>query len=392
MDILDLIPSKDVREHVRKSGYKLTATDAVCIACHTNKVWNAQWAAYRDICDSMNNCLAPNGESLHKLISKYVKITNKLFDTLCEDDKKAYYNVYVMMISGSQDDKIIENLPTMKSCNEEIAKLPQKNIDFVRIEKIIGNKAQLIAEKNRDGGFVEIFAHYANADEQRKYDEIRQPILQCELSEQFPLPFEYGDIVCGENFRACEKWYGVFHKRDRNGAPEYGFFLDKGDKVIYEKTFGTILLSTLLVAEDNASCDYKRLKTISQTCDAAIAIAPSELLTLNRLISKLFKQYGLNPYVHFDVWICDYADEAQSEINRDEPLVCCHYEDYPFPEEATEIYKWLRFEVEDYEFEITVHNEYHLFVKLIGLPLVKSQDSPKMSSKFTPYPYRISND
>ena len=86
MDILDMVPSKDVREHVRKSGYKLTATDAVCIACHTNTIWNAQWAAYQNICDGMNDCWAPNGESLHKLIGKYVKITNKLFAAFFKDD------------------------------------------------------------------------------------------------------------------------------------------------------------------------------------------------------------------------------------------------------------------------------------------------------------------
>lgn len=373
MDILDLIPSKDVREHVRKSGYKLTTTDAVCIALHTDKVWNAQEAAYRDICDGMNDCLAPNGESLHKLISKYVKTTNKLFDTFFKNDKKAHYNIYIMMLSGPQDDIVIKNLPSLQCCDDEISKIPKKDIDFVRIEKIIENKTQLIAEKNRDGKFVEIFAHYANADEQKRYDEIRESLRECELSEQFPLPFEYGDIVCGEKFRACEKWYGVFYTRRHDGVKEYGFFIDRGNRVIYEKTFGAILLSTSLVSEDNAPYNYERLKTISETCDAAIAITPSDFFTLDQLICKLFKQYDLSTNVHFDIWICDYNDETQTKINRDEPLVCCHYEGYPSPQNATEIYKWLRFEVEDYEFEITAHHEYHLFVKLVDLPLVRSQ-------------------
>lgn len=96
--------------------------------------------------------------------------------------------------------------------------------------------------------------------------------------------------------------------------------------------------------------------------------------------------------MHFEVWICDYFDETQSKLDRNEPLVCCHYEGYPSSQDGVEIYKWLRFEVEDYEFEITDRYEYHLFVKLVDLPLVGPQGSEKISSRFTTYPYSGDDD
>ena len=94
------------------------------------------------------------------------------------------------------------------------------------------------------------------------------------------------------------------------------------------------------------------------------------MILLEQLINKLFKKHHLNQNRHFDVWICDYADENQSIIDRDNPYKCCHYYGSDSPRDSTDIYKWLKFEVEDYEFEIT-GNEYWLFVKLDDLPIAK---------------------
>lgn len=89
--------------------------------------------------------------------------------------------------------------------------------------------------------------------------------------------------------------------------------------------------------------------------------------TLKQLIQRLFKKYKLSPDVHFDVWICGV--DNNEVINKENPFDCCHFNSYEKskPKDYTDIYRWLEFEVEDYQFEITELPQYWLFVKLDGI-------------------------
>ena len=91
------------------------------------------------------------------------------------------------------------------------------------------------------------------------------------------------------------------------------------------------------------------------------------IVTLKQLIKNLFKKYKLNAGVHFDVWICGcYPDGKEDRIDKDNPWACCHF--YGFNNtkiDSTDVFQWLEFDVEDYEFEIA--NEYWLCVKLCDI-------------------------
>ena len=88
--------------------------------------------------------------------------------------------------------------------------------------------------------------------------------------------------------------------------------------------------------------------------------------TLKQLIQRLFKTQNLNKNTHFDVWICGL--NGRSEIDKDNPYFCCHFNDYKNSKDGTNIFKWLNFAVEEYKFEIiNFPEEYHLFVKLVDI-------------------------
>lgn len=93
------------------------------------------------------------------------------------------------------------------------------------------------------------------------------------------------------------------------------------------------------------------------------------ITTLKRLIQRLFKKYKLNPTVHFDVWICGYCQNEKDDIiDKDNPWACCHFNGYKKTKvDATDVFQWLEFEVEDFEFVITEKPEYWLYVKLLDI-------------------------
>lgn len=91
------------------------------------------------------------------------------------------------------------------------------------------------------------------------------------------------------------------------------------------------------------------------------------LVTLKKLIQTLFKKYNLNNDIHFDVWICGYCPNGKADtIKKDDPWACCHFESYERTD-GNDVFQWLEFEVEDYEFEITETPEYRLYVKLCDI-------------------------
>lgn len=89
--------------------------------------------------------------------------------------------------------------------------------------------------------------------------------------------------------------------------------------------------------------------------------------TLKQLIQRLFKKYKLSSDVHFDVWICGV--DNNEVIDKEKSFDCCHFHNYEKskPKDYTDIYRFLEFEVEDYQFEIIESPEYWLFVKLDGI-------------------------
>lgn len=93
------------------------------------------------------------------------------------------------------------------------------------------------------------------------------------------------------------------------------------------------------------------------------------ITTLKKLIHKLFNKYKLDPTVHFDVWICGYYPNGKEDtIDKENPWACCHFYGYKRTKtDATDVFQWLEFEVEDYEFTITEKHEYWLFVKLCDI-------------------------
>lgn len=91
------------------------------------------------------------------------------------------------------------------------------------------------------------------------------------------------------------------------------------------------------------------------------------ITTLKKLIRKLFKKFELDPTVHFDVWICGYYPNGKEDtIKKHNPFACCHFCGFKRTvKDPTNVFKWLEFKVEDYEFEIG--SEYHLYVKLCDI-------------------------
>lgn len=88
--------------------------------------------------------------------------------------------------------------------------------------------------------------------------------------------------------------------------------------------------------------------------------------TLKQVIQSLFKTHNLNKNTHFDVWICGLNESE--EIDTQNPYFCCHFIAYKNSKDGTDVFKWLNFEVEKYNFEIIDYpEEYHLFVKLVDI-------------------------
>lgn len=91
-------------------------------------------------------------------------------------------------------------------------------------------------------------------------------------------------------------------------------------------------------------------------------------MSLKDLIQYLFKEYKLSSTAHFDVMICGYcSNEKVSVLDKDNPWACCHFYGYERTKtDVTDVFQWLEFEVEDFEFEIRI-SEYWLYVKLVGI-------------------------
>lgn len=87
MDIYNLFVSKDVREHLRKIGYKFSAAEAAFLVyVNGGMTIKQKHAAWQEIIDTMPNCSL--GERLnmkaipdfHEFLCKYMKLQNRLID------------------------------------------------------------------------------------------------------------------------------------------------------------------------------------------------------------------------------------------------------------------------------------------------------------------------
>lgn len=93
------------------------------------------------------------------------------------------------------------------------------------------------------------------------------------------------------------------------------------------------------------------------------------------LIRNLKKKYDLSQVFDFNIFICGYANEEETEIDTMHPFCCRHYHEKTsksFYFDGTSVFPWWYFEVEDYVFGVSKHDTntislVYLYVKLTDI-------------------------
>lgn len=122
--------------------------------------------------------------------------------------------------------------------------------------------------------------------------------------------------------------------------------------------------------EDLTELDKLTVKEVSSLNYQKSHFMDGRLITL---IKELKQKYCLNNISDFDVWICNYTDEKENELDINNPIKCCHYyeesdERFYLDAKGSSVFIWQNFYVEDYVLEVLKYKEeiveVHLYVKL----------------------------
>lgn len=216
MDFLDFIPSRTVKDFVRKSNYQLTAKDAACIVFVSDKTIREKHEGYRAIIDAMPDCKIGNKKHcgmLHETLSALIAWEDKFVSVLkTSPNMLGGGNVLVKRDCLSD---MYDNAELFTLYNEihnrvylserefvDSAKLfPKRFLDdsaaFTLNAHIANNDINYIsATYNTDWELIEADPSFSNSNADKEYSNIVRLIAHIPLSDKFPLPFEAGDLIC----------------------------------------------------------------------------------------------------------------------------------------------------------------------------------------------------
>lgn len=102
------------------------------------------------------------------------------------------------------------------------------------------------------------------------------------------------------------------------------------------------------------------------------------------LIRELNKKYDFSKVFDYNIWICGYADEDETEIDTDHPFFCCHYyerKDREFYLDPTSVFPWWYFDVEDYLLEVGMDESGIILTVWLHVKLVEISKDPSRRGK-----------
>lgn len=214
MDFLDFIPSRTVREFVRKSNYRLTAKDAACVVFNSDKTLREKHEGYRAILNAMPDCKIGDkklGGMLHETLSALIAREDEFVSALktCPNMLGAG-NVLIRRegLSDMYDDAELYNLYNKihnsvylseREFKDSAELFPKRFLDdsaAFALNAHIANNDYISATYNPDWEIVEVAPSFSNDNADKKYSGIVRLIARIPLSDKFPFPFEVGDLIC----------------------------------------------------------------------------------------------------------------------------------------------------------------------------------------------------
>jgi len=216
MDIYRFINSADIRNHLRKIGYKFSALEAAWL------VWQSKFTslkekhdAWNEIIRTMPDCGLPKRAgtrsypSLHDYLHRYMNMQKNQLEILQRKDNSAVYSYSVQVFDDDWEYEDCGLYSNFLLCQEngrehhqyhpELTEKEFMNTSRILIKKIWidGEKCSIQAEFNGYGEVISILQYGDLTDDEEN--------LICSGFKKmwfaFPTPFKKGDIVtvCGRN-------------------------------------------------------------------------------------------------------------------------------------------------------------------------------------------------
>lgn len=251
MDFLQFIPSKTVADYVRKTGYKLTTVDAVCIVRDSVLPLKSKHEAHREIISIMPDCKLGNS-TLHTRLSQLMKQQEQVIALFEKNDASTYFcqtknrqesKIFVRQCGDSYrhyhgfSDKTFLKL---QDCLETLRAFPKDQLEVgckisIRKQYNFMSKASYIeAEYNHNLRLVSIHPYQLDGSLEEEYEKLLDALDDLDLNPNFPFPFSSGDLICdctGSKYISTSRelehhdWgVKVLQIRETKGKKQYGFY------------------------------------------------------------------------------------------------------------------------------------------------------------------------
>lgn len=193
MDILSLIKSKAVAEHLKNIDYKFSTLEAAYIVYHSDKTLQEKNEAYKEIMSTMESCeieTLDDNKNLFDALTQMMSYQNKIYDKFVEKDENAFYDMYMNWIDTNG--KCDYNFSGMSyrdfdDCVSAYEKIDKENIKSVEISKhYYQSDDNIKVEYTVDLKPLNMYSSFAD-DDRHVYLKFA-PV-------KIPSPFKKGDIV-----------------------------------------------------------------------------------------------------------------------------------------------------------------------------------------------------
>lgn len=217
MDIYSLFESKDMREYLRKIGYKFSTEEAAFLVyVNDGMTIKQKHAAWQEIIDTMPNCSLDERFNMkaipdfHGFLRKYMKLQNRLLDDFYVGENCVWqYKFFSGDYGWEENDGVYKTYSDCFGALEDLCDLlASENIKVKYIDIIKrpfatrdNSSDRAILSLNADRQPISITPMKLDGEDDDIYNESFDGMWF-----DFPTPFKHGDIVVSE--------YGPFgHKR-----------------------------------------------------------------------------------------------------------------------------------------------------------------------------------
>lgn len=309
MDISRFIPSRTMREYLKKINYEFNALECALIVyqCET-AILAEKHAAWQEIIDTMPDCEIVSEDlphrSLHKILKQYMEIENQAVEKFFESNENAFYQFTWSYVSSDYK-------PYYKTIDEcfSAAKFQMENdllsseeepYAYIDIAKLYDGDVQGRIKFKPNGQIISTLTIALSGEESRIYHFVFKDI-HC----TFPCPFKKGDILFDVRFRDYPNHnLMVFEKMvfAENGAHcAYGYIMDDGH--IMRDGFDCLNLE--YYKSDRFENEYRALDYVRKYLLGELSLTG----LMNKYHQILCEEQAKNTAFYFDLWENDAVDE-----------------------------------------------------------------------------------